>query len=37
MDQSNIVYMSMCILADIDDFTAKYTEKKELESSSLNI
>jgi hypothetical protein len=37
MDQSNIVYMAACVLADIDIFTEKYTEKVELEESTLNL
>lgn len=37
MDQSNIVFLAACILADIDVFNKKYQEKTDLEESTLNL
>jgi hypothetical protein len=37
MDQSNIVYLAACIIADVCNFQEKFQEKKDLEESTLNL
>lgn len=37
MNQSSIVHMAACILADINVFKAKVAEKNALEESNLNV
>ena len=37
IDQSGIVYLASCIVADVDKFVEKVEEKNELLNSTLNL